>query len=76
MHETTVRFTDELWERVQQASRRDGTSAAQFVRDATLARIAVDAHLAPLRKDVEASIDTLGARIGRIEETLRRHGLR
>jgi hypothetical protein len=76
VHETTVRFTDELWARVQQASRHEGTSAAQFVRDATLARLAVETHVASLRADLDATIDGLSARIGRIEETLRRHGLR
>ncbi len=76
MHETTVRFSDELWARVQQASRREGTSAAQFVREATVARMAVDTHIALVRSDFDAKLDTLGGRVERIEETLRRHGLR
>jgi hypothetical protein len=76
VHETTVRFTDELWVRVQQASRREGTSAAQFVRDATLARIAVETHAASLRADLDSTLAGLSARIARVEEALRRHGLR
>ena len=76
MHETTVRFTDELWARVQQASRREGTSAAQFVRDATLARVAVETHAASLRAELEARLEMIGRRIDLIEEALRRHGLR
>lgn len=76
MHETTVRFSDELWARVQRASRREGTSAAQFVREATVARMAVDTHMTLLRADVDAKLDALGERVGRLEEALRRHGLR
>jgi predicted DNA-binding protein len=75
MHETTVRFTDELWARVRAASQREGASAAQFVRDATVARIAVDAHVAALRRDVEADVQALGNRVQRMEEQMRRHGL-
>lgn len=32
VHETTVRFSDDLWAQVQAASRRDGTSAAAASR--------------------------------------------
>ncbi|MGB2712227.1 MAG: hypothetical protein WBC33_12005 [Conexibacter sp.] len=76
MHETTVRFTDELWARVQQASRREGTSAAQFVREATVARIAVEMHLRPLRSELDAELDKLDDRVRQLEDVLRRHGLR
>ncbi len=76
MHETTLRFTDELWRRVRQTSEREGISAAQFVRDATVARIAVDEHLRPLRIELGASLTALGQRMQRLEQTLQRHGLR
>jgi len=76
VHETTVRFTDEVWAQVRAASKREGASAAQFVRDATVARIAVDAHVAVLRHDVEAEVRALGARMQRVEDAMRRHGLR
>ena len=76
MHDTTVRFTDELWAQVRHVSRRDGTSAAQYVRDATLARIAVDTQLRPLRREMAAGLRALDSRVGNLEETLRRHGLR
>lgn len=76
MHETTVRFTDELWQHVRQASKREGISAAQFVRDATAARIAVEQHVRPLRLEVAASVRALHQRVQRVEQTLRRHGLR
>jgi hypothetical protein len=40
MHQTTVRFTSELWADLEREARRGGVSAAQYVRDATLARLA------------------------------------
>ena len=76
MHETTVRFTDELWASIRQASERDGTSAAQFVRDAAVARIAVEEHVRLLRNDLDASLAALDLRVQRLEQALRRHGLR
>lgn len=39
MRQTTVRFGDELWRLLEREAQRDGVSAAQFVRDATLLRI-------------------------------------
>lgn len=40
MHVTTVRFGDDLWERLDQEATREGVSVAQYVRDAALLRIA------------------------------------
>lgn len=41
MRATTVRFSDDLWELLELEAARDGVSAAQFVRDATLLRIGI-----------------------------------
>ena len=76
MHETTIRFSDELWARVRQASRRERMSAAEFVREATLARLAVDEHLALVRVELDAALHAFADRVGRVEDSLRRHGLR
>jgi predicted nucleotidyltransferase len=76
MHETTVRFSDELWARVRQASRRERISAAEFVREATLTRLAVEQHLSLLRAEVDEALKAFADRIGRLEERLHRHGLR
>jgi hypothetical protein len=76
VHETTVRFSDELWTRVQQASRREGISAAQFVREATLARIEIEGQVAGLRRDTAIALGRFEQRLRQIEEALRRHGLR
>jgi hypothetical protein len=43
MHQTTVRFTPDLWWQLEQEAERSGVSAAQYVREATLARLAYTA---------------------------------
>jgi GAF domain-containing protein len=40
MRATTVRFDDALWRLLERESGREGVSAAQFIRDATIVRIA------------------------------------
>lgn len=40
MRATTVRFSDALWTLVEREAERDGVSAAQYVRDATILRTA------------------------------------
>ena len=40
MRATTVRFDDALWKLLERESGREGVSAAQFIRDATILRIA------------------------------------
>lgn len=43
MHQTTVRFSADLWSDLEREARRNGVSAAQYIREATLARIAYGA---------------------------------
>lgn len=45
MHQTTVRFTADLWAQLEREAERSGVSAAQYVRDSTLARLAYTAGL-------------------------------
>ena len=40
MHATTVRFGEDLWLLLEREARRQGVSAAQYVRDATILRLA------------------------------------
>jgi GAF domain-containing protein len=40
MRATTVRFSEALWRLLERESAREGVSAAQFIRDATILRIA------------------------------------
>jgi hypothetical protein len=47
MHQTTVRFGRDLWEVLEREADRLGVSAAQYIRDATLARLAYAAASRP-----------------------------
>lgn len=40
MKVTTVRFGDHTWRKLREEARRDGVSIAQFVREASLLRLA------------------------------------
>lgn len=40
MKVTTVRFGEQTWRRLRQEAERDGISVAQFVREASLLRLA------------------------------------
>jgi hypothetical protein len=56
MHQTTVRFDEEHWRELKLASRRAGVPAAQYIRDATVARLARSTQLTEvvaLRRDVD-----------------------
>lgn len=68
MHQTTVRFDSQLWQRIDQESARVGVSAAQYIRDATLIRLTQVAAPSPaaatslaadgLRRDAAAAISS------------------
>ncbi len=53
MRATTVRFADDLWRLLEAEASRSGVSSAQFVRDATILRLA---FLAAERRDPEATL--------------------
>ena len=53
MRATTVRFGEDLWAMLEGEAARSGTSAAQFVREATILRLAM---LAGMRGDAAAQI--------------------
>jgi GAF domain-containing protein len=64
MRATTVRFSEDLWAMLDREASREGVSAAQFVRDATLLRIGA---LATRRGDAAAqsSVQELAQRTAR-----------
>jgi hypothetical protein len=53
MRATTIRFPNDLWEQLEREARKQGTSVAQYVRDAALYRVAYSAGAA--RNGGEAS---------------------
>lgn len=61
MRATTVRFSEDLWQLLEDESMAQGISAAQFVRDATIVRLA---YLAGRRgdSDSEQSIEAIAER--------------
>jgi GAF domain-containing protein len=54
MRATTVRFGEDLWQMLEREAAANGVSAAQFVREATILRLAM---LAGMRGDDEARTD-------------------
>jgi hypothetical protein len=46
MRATTIRFPSDLWEQLEREARKQGVSAAQYVRDAALYRVAFSAGAA------------------------------
>jgi GAF domain-containing protein len=67
MHATTVRFGADLWEMLEAEADREGVSAAQFVRDATLLRLGA---LAGIRGDspTNDAVSALAELVRRREE--------
>jgi GAF domain-containing protein len=63
MHATTVRFTDDVWHLLDRESTAQGISSAQFVRDATIMRVA---FLMAERRDPSAAttMEELAERMG------------
>jgi hypothetical protein len=53
MRATTVRFSEDLWSMLEREAAGQGVSAAQFIRDATILRVAI---LAERRGDREARL--------------------
>jgi hypothetical protein len=56
MHQTTVRFGTDLWRALEREAAKVGVSAAQFVREAAVARLAQTAAQADSEPDVRAEM--------------------
>jgi GAF domain-containing protein len=67
MRATTVRFGEDLWAMLEQEAARSGLSAAQFVREATILRLAM---LAGMRGDesARATLATIAEQAARTRE--------
>jgi hypothetical protein len=45
VHTTTVRFSGETWAQLKEVCERDGIATAQYIREATIARLAQSSKL-------------------------------
>src|SRR3712207_9349846 len=59
MRATTVRFSEDLWRLLEEEAAREGVSAAQYVRDATVMRVGYT-----MGRRGDAAMESALARIG------------
>lgn len=71
MHTTTVRFPGETWRELKVVCERDGIATAQYIREATIARLAQSAQF-PRTDRLEEELGELRARVERLERVLAR----
>lgn len=75
MHTTTVRFSREAWAELKAVCERDGIATAQYIREATITRLAQSAVL-PREERQDGELAELRRRVERIERALIRAGRR
>jgi hypothetical protein len=63
MHTTTVRFPIDTWAQLQHACERAGIPAGQYIREATIARLAAGTYAAELTA-LRREIERINAQIG------------
>lgn len=71
VHTTTVRFSDETWRELKLVCERDGIATAQYIREATIARLARNAPL-PQAEQLTEELSELRARVEQLERLLHR----
>lgn len=71
VHTTTVRFPGETWQLLKEVCERDGIAIAQYIREATVARLAQSAQL-PQVDRLDRELGELRIRVERIERALQR----
>lgn len=71
MHTTTVRFSGETWRDLKEVCERDGIATAQYIREATIARLAQSGQ-SPQVDRLERELGELRVRVERIERLLQR----
>ncbi|HEY4276705.1 MAG TPA: hypothetical protein VGM91_00725 [Conexibacter sp.] len=71
MHTTTVRFPRETWRLLKEVCERDRVATAQYIREATIARLAQSAAN-PQSDRLERELGELRIRVERIERALQR----
>lgn len=71
MHTTTVRFSGETWAQLKEVCERDGIATAQYIREATIARLAQSSRLPQVERQ-DRELEELRGRVERIERALQR----
>ncbi|MGB7159013.1 MAG: hypothetical protein WBD40_13165 [Tepidisphaeraceae bacterium] len=71
MHTTTVRFSGETWLHLKEVCERDGIATAQYIREATVARLAQSVST-PQTERLDREMGELRVRVERIERVLQR----
>jgi len=71
VHTTTVRFPGETWRLLKEVCERDGVATAQYIREATIARLAQSAAN-PQADRLERELGELRIRVERLERVLQR----
>lgn len=71
VHTTTVRFGGETWRHLKEVCERDGIATAQYIREATVARLAQSAQM-PQVERLDEELGELRIRVERIERLLQR----
>ncbi len=74
MHTTTVRFSPETWQLLKEHCAEQGVHVAQYIREATTARLL--GRPAPADDVLERELRELGGRVAMIERHLRRQAYR
>ncbi|MGB7160159.1 MAG: helix-turn-helix transcriptional regulator [Tepidisphaeraceae bacterium] len=69
-HTTTVRFPKDVWEQLKVASQQAGVPAAQYIREAAIARLAAGADVYASTTALQHDLSGLTARVERLERTL------
>lgn len=67
-HQTTIRFTEEMWIALEHAAARRGVSVAQFVRDAARAGLGEEDDLPDIQLAASDAMEV--QRHGAVERTL------
>lgn len=75
MHTTTVRFAGTTWRELKAACERDGIATAQYIREATVGRLAMDVQTATC-VELAGELALLDVRVARVERLLAVRGLR
>lgn len=65
MHTTTVRFADDTWHEVKAEAERAGIPVAQYIREATIARLAAG-RVVMDDADLKQRVRLLEAQVGRL----------